>query len=130
MITIELLDISIKLLKNNKACGIASIIHAHIKYAYHIFKNIYLNLSNIILHTVIILDDWSVGIINQVYKKGDECDASNYRPIILLSCLSKFFIMILNERLFKYVKIIYLYISYWVATRLVLERDILQWTIY
>lgn len=101
----ERLDASLKLLNNNNACGIDSIINEHIKYTYHILKNIYLNLCNVILHTGIISDDWSVGIINPVYKnKGDEWDASNYRPITLFSCLSKFFTMILYERLLKYVE--------------------------
>ena len=44
--------------------------------------------------------DWSVGKIIPIYKQnGDPTDPVNYRPITLLSCLSKLFTSILNNRL-------------------------------
>lgn len=38
-------------------------------------------------------------IIKPLHKKGSKCDVNNYRPISLLSCLSKVFERIFNDRL-------------------------------
>ncbi|ESO92711.1 hypothetical protein LOTGIDRAFT_70291, partial [Lottia gigantea] len=44
-------------------------------------------------------DEWSEAIIVPVYKKGSINDVQNYRGISLVSCLSKIFTCILNNRL-------------------------------
>ena len=45
---------------------------------------------------------WSVGYISPVFKAGDAGDPNNYRGITVCSCLGKFFTLIINERLTKY----------------------------
>jgi hypothetical protein len=48
-------------------------------------------------------DEWLIGIVKPIYKnKGDPISPENYRPITLLSCLSKLFTSILNNRLEAY----------------------------
>ena len=45
---------------------------------------------------------WALGQIIPIYKKkGSKRDPGNYRGITLLSCLGKFFNIILNNRLKK-----------------------------
>ena len=64
---------------------------------------VYEKLFNIILNTGIVPDTWTVGIIHSIYKnKGDSKDPSNYRPISLISCFSKVFTSIINNRLTSY----------------------------
>lgn len=59
---------------------------------------------NVVFDSGIGPTNWTVGIINPIYKnKGDATNPINYRPITLLSCLWKLFTAILNNRLQKYV---------------------------
>ena len=44
-------------------------------------------------------EQWAEGIIIPLHKKGDKKCANNYRGINLLSCLSKIFTSVLNNRL-------------------------------
>ena len=41
------------------------------------------------LKTGIFTDAWKLAFVTPVYKKGNKEDPSNYRPISLLSCISK-----------------------------------------
>ena len=45
---------------------------------------------------------WKYAYVHPVPKKGDRSNSSNYRPIALLSCLSKAFESILNRKLLKH----------------------------
>ncbi len=44
---------------------------------------------------------WKYAYVHPVPKKGDRSNSSNYRPIALLSCLSKAFELILNRKIQK-----------------------------
>jgi len=44
---------------------------------------------------------WRRGVIFPIYKKGDECDLANYRPIALLQTQYKIYSAIINKRLQK-----------------------------
>ncbi len=51
---------------------------------------------------------WKYAYVQPVPKKGDRSNPSNYRPIALLSCLSKAFESILNRNIQKHLSTFYL----------------------
>ena len=87
-------------LPNNKAVGTDCIRNEYLKSTLHLLLPSYVKIFNIIFDTGIFPESWTLGVIQPVYKnKGDSKDPSNYRPISLLSCFSKVFTSILNNRL-------------------------------
>lgn len=42
---------------------------------------------------------WSKGVVIPVYNKGNNTNPINYRSITLISCFSKLFTSVINERL-------------------------------
>lgn len=59
---------------------------------------------NLSLQTNIFPDVWKIARICPVFKKGDRSIISNYRPIIILSNISKLFEIVLHDVLFYHVK--------------------------
>ena len=60
-------------------------------------------LLNIILETGLIPQKWCIGIITPIFKnKGSAENPENYRGISILSCFSKLFTLLINERLTLY----------------------------
>ncbi|KAK6174158.1 hypothetical protein SNE40_017486 [Patella caerulea] len=92
-------------LKNHKAHGVDFIINEYIKNTESSFISLYVKLFNLILDTGIIPTEWVTGVISPIYKnKGDKQDVNNYRGITLLSCLSKLFTSVINERLSNFIE--------------------------
>jgi hypothetical protein len=86
--------------KSNKASGYDDIVNEHIESTINIVLPIYCKHFNIVLNSGLIPESWSQGVIFPIYKnKGDTKDPSSYRPITLVSCLSKTFTSVLNDRL-------------------------------
>ena len=54
--------------------------------------------------------DWTLGEIIPLHKKGDKSNVQNYRGITLLSTLSKLFTRILNNRLTSWAEYYDIYI--------------------
>lgn len=89
--------------KNNKSPGIDKVLNNYIKCTNTKMVPVYVQVFNIILNTGIIPDNWAKDIIIPIYKnKGSSLDPKNYRPITLLSCISKRFTAILNDRLTQF----------------------------
>ena len=61
-----------------------------------------LKLFNAVLNTSEIIPDWVKGTIVPIHKKGAKSDPTNYRGITLMSCLSKLFLNIIQNRLSKF----------------------------
>ena len=94
------LKTALKNLKNNKATGEDEVLNEQIKNSFPKMKNIYLKLFNIILNTGCFPESWAIGLIVPIFKnKGSKNDPNNYRGITLLSCLAKYFNIVLNNRL-------------------------------
>ena len=60
------------------------------------------DIFNGILDSGVFSDKWSEGIIIPIHKIGATDDVNNYQGITLLSCLSKLFTTILNNRITKF----------------------------
>ena len=66
--------------------------------------NIYEKLFNLTLDSGHFPSSWVTGIIKPIYKnKGNKSDPQNFRPITLVTCFSKLFTSISNNRLNSYV---------------------------
>ena len=96
----EELKKGLRSLKNNKSTGPDEILNEQIKSTFPMMKNIYLKLFNTIFDTGCFPESWAEGLIVPIYKKkGSKSNPNNYRGITLISCLAKFFTIILNNRL-------------------------------
>ena len=49
-----------------------------------------------------VIPEWVIGLIVPIYKKGNKSEPENYRGVTLMSCLGKFFLSIINNRLMQY----------------------------
>ena len=88
-------------LKPNKACSLDTILNEYLKESIEFISNPLEKIFNYILEKKSFPKQWSKGVINPIYKKGDTSEPSNYRAITLVSCLGKLFSIIVNERLKK-----------------------------
>ena len=101
-ITLEEIRRASTKLKTGKAAGSDSISNEMIKSSVSIIGPVMQILFNKVLNSGIFPQLWSVGYISPVFKAGDIGDANNYRGITVCSCLGKFFTLIINARLTKY----------------------------
>lgn len=96
---------AIKQLKNDKACGSDLILNEFLKHSAEKLLGIFTKLFNIVFDKGIVPEDWTNGFICPIYKnKGDPASADNYRGITVLSCFSKLFTTVLNNRLNFYLE--------------------------
>ena len=94
-----------KALKNNKACGIDLILNEFLKNCPSEFYVLMTKYFNMILETGFVPSEWCVGIIQPIFKKkGSVNEPDNYRGITLLSCMSKVFTALLNNRLGEFLE--------------------------
>lgn len=100
----EIMDAT-KALKNGKAAGEDGIINEFIsKGGYKAAFSLYL-LFNLILTRKKIPAQWEGALIIPIHKKDDRRNPLNYRPISLLSVVSKIFTSILNQRINKFLDV-------------------------
>ena len=93
-----------KLLKNKKAAFSDKIRNEMIRHSVETMLPVYNKLFNLILNSGNFPDTWCVGSITPIFKNGDRDDPSNYRGICVSSCLGKFFLIIINQRLLNFVQ--------------------------
>lgn len=60
------------------------------------------NLFNLSLEQGVYPSKWKLAHVLPLFKKGDKCIASNYRPISLISCVGKLFERIIHKHLHNY----------------------------
>jgi hypothetical protein len=61
-------------------------------------------LINLSLQTSTVPSIWKLANVLPLFKKGDKCDTNNYRPVSLLSCVSKILERVVFKHLYNYVK--------------------------
>jgi hypothetical protein len=100
----EIKDV-VKSLKNNKSPGEDLIVNEFIKCTVNSMCPVYRKLFNAVLHSGVIPEIWTRGMIVPIFKKkGDPKDPSNYRGITLLSCIGKVFTSLISMRLNSFVE--------------------------
>ena len=96
---LEELENSSKKMKYGKANSYDGSCNEMILALVRAHPQILLKLFNAILQSSEVIPDWALGMIVPLHKDGSKLDTANYRGITLISCLSKFFLSILNNRL-------------------------------
>lgn len=99
VISVSEVEYSVSLLKCNKSPGQDNLLNECIIYGSQLVIHIITRLFNLLYDMSMFPEEWSNGMIIPIYKKGNPELPSNYRPITLLSSLSKLFTAILCKRL-------------------------------
>ena len=94
----------IKQMKTNKAIGPNSIPTKILKMSQHIIAKPLVYLINFSFSTGVFPDLLKIANIIPVLKKGDEQDYNNYRPISLISNLSKLIEKLAHKRLYNFLE--------------------------
>ena len=92
----------VKCLAKNKSPGIDGIVNECIKMSSPVVLPLLCELFNKIFECGTFPDSWCNALIIPIHKKGPANDPGNYRGIALLSCISKIFTKLINERLIKW----------------------------
>ena len=75
-----------------------------IKIGFPYLKERELKLVNLIMVTHSVPAEWCRGLISPIFKSDDKMNLDNYRGICVISCTSKVFFLILNDRLNDFLK--------------------------
>ena len=76
-----------------------------LKYGFDHLKEVILKLFDLISAARSIPSKWRLGLISPTYKSGEKLDPDDYRGICVISCLSKLFMLVLNESLSNFIKV-------------------------
>ena len=98
----EEMKLAAYILRNGKSPGYDSISNEMLSCLLEARPDILKKLFNAILHKPQMIEKWCISMITPLHKSGSKMDPDNYRGISLLSCFSKFFTSILNQRLTKF----------------------------
>ena len=104
--TIDEIANAIAKLKKRKAAGADQIINEFLKNCPRTLIGLLTRWFNLIIESGVVPKEWGIGIIQPIYKKkGSPNEPDNYRGITLLSCVSKLFTSVINNRLNEFVEI-------------------------
>ena len=94
---------AVKSLLPNKSPGLDEISVNIIKQVYDLIEPILLYVFDLSINEGNFPNSLKIAKVTPVYKCGDSCEVSNYRPISVLSCFSKILERIMYNRLFKHI---------------------------
>ena len=97
--TLEVIKKGIRRLKKNKAVAMDLLSNDMIIACEEIIAPLLVHLFNRILQYELPPEIWCLGIIVPLFKSGESNDVNNYRGITVNSCLSKLFMLLMNDRL-------------------------------
>ena len=95
---------AIKSLKREKAPGSDNLLNEYFLETADIICSHLTDLFNGIFASGKFPESWTEGIIVPVFKKGDDTLPEKYSGITLVSCLSKLFTRVINQRLCTWVE--------------------------
>ena len=98
----DVLDI-IKSINVNKATGPDGVSPIMLREARLSIVKPLTKLINLSLRTAIFPDSWKLGHVLPLHKKNDKSEINNYRPISLLSCVSKIAERVVFKYTFNYI---------------------------
>lgn len=100
--TVEEIQKAVEKLRNNRAPGADEIPAELLKKGLGALENQICQLISLIWKQVKLPDDWYVGIIIPIHKKGDQLSCDNYRGITLLNMAYKILAYVIYNRLQPY----------------------------
>ena len=89
-------------ISNAKATGQDGIPVRFLKDHIELSARIITHIINLSLRTLIVPEAWKAAQISPLYKEGDPTNASNYRPIAILPCVSKILERIVHQQVYAY----------------------------
>ena len=103
VISVDEIQCVIRSLKRNKAVANDLLLNEYFIESCDILSSHLADLFNAILNTGVFPESWMEGLIIPLHKKNDTSDVNNYRGITLVSCFSKIFTGVLNNRINKWI---------------------------
>lgn len=103
-VTDEFVNKQINKLNIKKATGCDQISPKIIKFAQPIITNPIKNLINKSIDTSIFPDNLKAAQVTPLYKKNNALEKSNYRPVSVLPCISKFYERAIHDQLMEYLE--------------------------
>ena len=103
-ITTQDVEDVLKLLNVSKASGSDLINPRLLKEGAPVLSPYFAYVFNKSIESSVFPSEWKLANVIPVYKKGDRTDASNYRPISLLSCLGKVFEKCVFKHMYNFFK--------------------------
>lgn len=91
-------------LKTNKAFGLDRISSRLLKHSAHIIAPSLTKIFNLSITTSIFPAAWKLGRVTSLFKKGDPTNPNNYRPITVLSTVSKILERLIHNQVYNYLQ--------------------------
>ncbi len=87
---------------NNKSPGFGNLNVKLLKLAAPIICHSLAYICNLSLQTSVFPNEWKQAKVTPIYKDGDKCDVSNYRPISVLPIISKIIERAVHNQLYRF----------------------------
>ena len=89
-------------IKTAKSFGHDNISRYFLKLALPFTSGSLAHLFNIAIETSTFPDSWKIARVTPIFKEGDKCERSNYRPISVLPVITRLFEKLVFDQLYRY----------------------------
>ena len=100
--TLPELSLAIKRMNSSKAAGVDGIPLQAIKACFSVIGPHVLHIIDCCISTLVFPSNWKIARVTPVHKSGNRSDVNNYRPISILSVLSKIAEKVVSIQLVSY----------------------------
>lgn len=104
LVTLDEVEKLLLNLKSNKSCGLDKISSKLLKDAASVVAPSLVRIFNICISSGIFPDDWKIARVSPLFKAGERDKCGNYRPISVLSVISKSFEKLLCQQITTYLE--------------------------